>query len=437
MTITLSVTRGTTGIDSRRRRTVVRPCRCRRRRVGAERSLSFSVVFGSTLAFFGWSDFLRVVVFAAEPLVEGLGGRSSPSASAASAISPAGLALLRPRPPRERRRRVPVVVPVDPSVRPSTGSVPGSVSGSVSVSVAEGASAVVVPLAAAPELLPLRPRPRPPRDRRRVPTGRAPVDARSTSPGWASRSTSGCSSVVGRSARREPPRPRAGAAWTSLEAGAAVFAPPSSAVAPVPAPDPERPRPPRPRPPRRRLRAPEPGVGEPPWPVPVAVDPPSVEPGASLGSAISVLETAEPRSSFIVAPFVWGGPRAVLAERTGSVAPERPLGRRFGTRGPGGLASSVGRTAVGTSSPRPCGASLRTRKAPFSAGSSGRGLPGSVPGPAWPAPRLSLPRRLLAAPWPRPGGQTWYQGYRTPRLPDDIRGGKPRAYPDRQAPRTR
>src|SRR5512132_3425775 len=99
MTITLSVTRGTTGIESRRRRTVVRPWRCRLRRVGAERSLSFSVVFGSALAFFGWSDFLRVVVFAAEPLVEGLGGRSS--ASAASAISPAGLALLRPRPPRE------------------------------------------------------------------------------------------------------------------------------------------------------------------------------------------------------------------------------------------------------------------------------------------------------------------------------------------------
>ena len=366
-----------------------------------------------------------MVVFAAEPLVEGLAGRSSPSASTASAISPAGLALLRPRPPRERRRRVPVVVAVDPSARPSIGSV--SVSVSVSVSFAEGASAVVVPLAAPPEPLPLRPRPRPrpPRDRRRVPAGRSPVDARSTSPGWASRSTSGCSSVVGRSARREPLRPRAGAASPSYEEGADVVTAPSPAVAPVPAPDPERPRPPRPRPPRRRLRAPEPGAGEPPSPVPVAVEPPSVEPGASLGSAISDLETAEPRSSFIVAPFVWEGARAVLAERTGSVAPERLLERRAGTDGPGGLASSVGRTAVGTSSPRPCGASLRTRKAPFSAGSSGRGPPGSVPGPAWPAPRLSLPRRFLAAPWPRPGGQTCYQGYRTPRLPEDIPSAKP------------
>src|SRR5215207_6046009 len=115
MTITLSVTRGTTGIDSRRRRTVVRPCRCRRRRVGPERSPSFSVDFGSGLAFLGWSDFLRAVVFAAEALVGDLGGRSSPFASAASAVSLAGLALLRPRPPRERRRRVPVVGAVDPS----------------------------------------------------------------------------------------------------------------------------------------------------------------------------------------------------------------------------------------------------------------------------------------------------------------------------------
>ena len=376
-----------------------------------------------------------MVVFAAEPLVEDLGGRSSPSpsASAASAISPAGLALVRPRPPRERRRRVPVIDAADPSARPSIGSVSGS------VSFAEGASAVVVPLAAPPEPLPLRPRPRPrpPRDRRRVPAGRSPVDARSTSPGWASRSTSGCSSVVGRSARREPLRPRAGATSPSDGEGADVVTAPSPAVAPVPAPDPERPRPPRPRPPRRRLRAPEPGAGELPSPVPVAVEAPSVEPGASLGSAISDLETVEPRSSFIVAPFVWEGARAVLAERTGSVARERLLGRRVGTGGPGGLASSVGRTAVGTSSPRPCGASLRTRKSPFSAGSSGRGPPGSFPGPAWPAPRLSLPRRFLAAPWPRPGGQTWYQGYRTPRLPDDIRRAKPWACPERRPPRTR
>jgi len=130
------------------------------------------------------------------------------------------------------------------------------------------------------------------------------------------------------------------------------------------------------------------------------------DPGASLGRAISVLETAEPGSSFIVAPFVWGGATALLAERTGSVAPERPLGRRVGTGGPGGLASSVGRTAAGTSSPRPCGASLRTRKAPFSAGSSGRGPPGSVPGAgvtgASPLLTSPVPRGPMAA----TGGQT-------------------------------
>jgi hypothetical protein len=85
--------------------------------------------------------------------------------------------------------------------------------------------------------------------------------------------------------------------------------------------------------------------------VPVPVEPPSLDLGASLGWAISVLETAEPRSSFIVAPFISGGATAVLAERTGSVAPERPLGRRVETGGPDGLASSVGRTALGRSSP--------------------------------------------------------------------------------------
>ncbi len=138
----------------------------------------------------------------------------------------------------------------------------------------------------------------------------------------------------------------------SDEDGADVVASPSSAVAPVLAPEPERPRPPRPRPPRRRrLRAPEPGAGEPPSPVPVAVEPPLVDPGASPDWAISVPETAEPRSSFILAPFVLGGATAVLAERTGSVAPERPMGRRVGTGGPGGLASSVARPAVGTPSP--------------------------------------------------------------------------------------
>ena len=76
-----------------------------------------------------------------------------------------------------------------------------------------------------------------------------------------------------------------------------------------------------------------------------------MEPGASTGSAISVLEAPEPVSSFIVAPFVWGGATAVLAERTGSVAFERPVGRGVLTGWPDGLASSVGRTVPGTSSP--------------------------------------------------------------------------------------
>ena len=76
-----------------------------------------------------------------------------------------------------------------------------------------------------------------------------------------------------------------------------------------------------------------------------------MEPGASTGSAISVLEAPEPVSSFIVAPFVWGGAAAVLAEGTGSVARERSVGRRVVTGWPDGLASSDGRTVPGTSSP--------------------------------------------------------------------------------------
>src|SRR4029453_1900388 len=161
---------------------------------------------------------------------------------------------------------------------------------------------------------------------------------------------SGCSSVVGGSAPRGPPLAPARAAWAAGRGGGDVAPAPPPPPGPRP-PAPPPPRPPRPRPPRRRLRAPEPGAGEPPSPVPVAVEPPSVEPVGSVGSGISDLETVEPRWSFIVAPFVWEGARAVLAERTGSVAPERPLGRRVGTGGPGGLASSGGRTAVGTSSP--------------------------------------------------------------------------------------
>jgi hypothetical protein len=85
ITISLSVTRGTTGIDSRRRWTVVRPCRCRRSRVGAEVSASSCFVglaafasdpWESGLALIGWSVFfdgsvfLRVVVLPDAALVE-------------------------------------------------------------------------------------------------------------------------------------------------------------------------------------------------------------------------------------------------------------------------------------------------------------------------------------------------------------------------------
>ena len=274
-----------------------------------------------------------------------------------------------------------------PSTPPSAVSVAGSATGS-----SDAATSVSFGRAVEDVAPPDRPRPRPPRDRFLVvpPVG-AVAALRSTSPGCASRSISGCSVAV--------------------EVDSSPAGVPSGGRTPsaVPAPDPDPPRPPRPRPPRRRLRrAPDPGGAEPPPSEPVV---------GSVGSRTSVPEVVEPLSSFIVAPFASGGAMAAFAEGWGSSdAPERLVGRRVGTGGPDGLASSDLRTDVG-SSPCPCGASLRTRKSPFSAGSSGRGPPGSDPGPAWPVPRLSLPRRFLAAPWPQPGGQTWNQGYRTHQPP--------------------
>ena len=142
-----------------------------------------------------------------------------------------------------------------------------------------------------------------------------------------------------------------------------------------------------------------------------------MDPGASFGWAISVLETAEPRSSFIVAPFVLGGATAVLAERTGSVAPERPLGRRVGTGGPGGLASSVVRPGHGNVVPLTLRRFVAHAKSPVLGGlfrprPSGFG-PGA--GVAGASPLLTSP--VLRGPMAATGGQTCYQGYQTPLVP--------------------
>ena len=83
---------------------------------------------------------------------------------------------------------------------------------------------------AVPEPDPPRPRPRPPRERRRVPAGRGPVSARSTSPGWASRSTSGCSSAFAAARCLGARELRVGGVSPSDEDGAFVVAPPSSAA---------------------------------------------------------------------------------------------------------------------------------------------------------------------------------------------------------------
>jgi hypothetical protein len=106
--MSLSVTRGTTGIDSRRRRTVARPWRCRRRRVGAGAS-ACSSVFVEALgrvervrvagAFCGSAVFGLAERRAGRPL-----GAASPSAGFVagrdSDPSAAGFFPPRPRPPR-------------------------------------------------------------------------------------------------------------------------------------------------------------------------------------------------------------------------------------------------------------------------------------------------------------------------------------------------
>lgn len=213
------------------------------------------------------------------------------------------------------------------------------------------------------------PRPRPPRRRRPeldlVPAAPALVrsvaaDVRSTSPGWASRSISGCS------VRRD--------------------ASPAAPAASGPAPD--RPFPPRPRPPRRRRRRAEAA------PVPAE---------GSAGRSASEASTASEL-------FGTGTSSAVF---TGRSAGLRPGGFAEGSRGVRGArvrraepvdafgsVSSCCCTGTGATAPGPCGASLRTRES-SSGGPPGRGPPGTHPGPAKPAPRLSSLAEVFAARWPR------------------------------------
>jgi hypothetical protein len=162
-----------------------------------------------------------------------------------------------------------------------------------------------------------------------------------------------------------------------------------------------------------------------------------VEPGASLGSAISDLETAEPRSSFIVAPFVWGG--------RGRCSPSGRDRSRWNARwgvgsGRAGRAASPRRMDAQPWGRRPLDlAALRCArgKPRFSAGSSGRGPPGFRPGAG-----VAGASPLLTSPVPRGPMAATRRANLVPRIPDADRAGrhprrKPRAYPDRQAPRTR
>ena len=422
MTMTLSVTRGTTGIDSRRRRTVVRPCRCRRRRVGAERSLSFAVVFGSALAL------LRL-----DPRLPARGrlrgrGRSSKAWGGARLRSRPCLgglarrpALPRPRPPRERRRRVPVVSAVGPWGLTVAGSVRRL---GARPSAAEVASAVAVPPAAAPD-----PRRRVAHGRRAARpaagAGRTPAMHARPRPAWPRWSTSGDRPSRRRSARR---------GTTSASRGRrrrrTRTAPTSSRRRPLP---PRRcrrsvrtrPRPPRPRPPRRRrLRAPEPGAANPPR------------------------RYRSPSSHRRWTPAPRSTGRSPSGNRRASIVVHR-RSLRLG-RGDGGARRADGIGRAGT----PVGASGRDGRAgrPRLVGwTHGRGdarppdLAALRCARGKPRSRRALPAaalrvrsrgrrgRRLASPYlagsSRPHGRNPAgkpaPGYRTPMVPDGIRGGKP------------
>jgi hypothetical protein len=211
-----------------------------------------------------------------------------------------------------------------------------------------------------------RPRPRPPRRRRRGlateaepsgPPASAALGRRSTSPGCASRSTSG-----------SPP--------ASLPS-ATVAAPASRGALEDP---------PRPRPPRRRRRV----------PVPVAVtgpDPSGFVPEASGGPveppAVASVASRTPSAlvgSVIVAPFV--RVRGAAASSEAGVRVVRAREVRAGAFGVAlGSVSSCVRTGSGSCSSGPCGASSRTRTSLSSAGAPaaaspdhpGAGLAGASP----------------------------------------------------------
>jgi hypothetical protein len=190
------------------------------------------------------------------------------------------------------------------------------------------------------------PVPRPPRRRPAELDLVPPLGAfstRSTSPGCASRSTSG---------------------WS-----AAPEVSPSVVPAPE-APAPERPFPPRPRPPRRRRR--RAGV------VPVSVD------GSVEGSVVPATAPS------VRVPELAGDSPAPRGARRGRVEPVAGCV----------VVSSCCCTGAGATAPGPCGASSRTRKS-SSGRPPGRGPPGANPGPAKPAPRLSSLAVAVAARWPR------------------------------------
>jgi hypothetical protein len=312
---------------------------------------------------------------AREPrLLAGLSAGASTDPSTASEPWVSGFFRPRPLPPRRRRRRA-------DEVDPSGASVPSPVWGDspASSSVAFGTSGSVGLFGSRVAVE----RPRPPRLRVLglvvVPAPGGPTatsvvpGTRSTSPGWASRSTSGCSSTA-----FEP------------EAGR-------------PAPDEPPPRPPRPRPPRRRRRR-----------APLRGGPASEVVGSSMGSFRSVADGrsgdgfsvgATVVSSGIVAPFAWGR-GAAPASGTGDLG-VRVRGPRAGARrGAFGSVSSWVRTSSGTRSPGSCGACSRTRKSLSSAERPGRGSPGVIPGPAGPVPPPRSSPGCSRPRWPRTGGQT-------------------------------
>jgi len=347
--------RGTTGIASRRRRSDVRPCRRCRTLVDV-----VSEAAGCSLDAPVPDRFERV-----RPVR--VGGRWSAGVGCSGA---AALDRPRPRPPRRRRRPEDVVLAAAASPSCSPGSPASGPAGGVPIpgapaSAVSAGSSVVTGFGPPPRprpprrrrLLVLEPEPAPPFDPCSTPPG-----TRSTSPGCASRSTSGSASVV----------PPATVAW--------------SFGVPAGVPAPERPLPPRPRPPRllrRRVGAAWPSAGT---SLALAPSPPAAVP-------------PDPDSS---GPFAFElGRRVRGAGASGSLRGVRARRGRAGALGSvGSCCWPCSCTGAGAVAPGPCGASLRTLES-SSGGPPGRAPPGLLPGPAKPAPRLSSsperPRGRVAA----------------------------------------